>query len=75
MLFFKTLPQDIISVYKRDKLLRIDFHATEPAQDKKRPHFSIILEAHPDENKLWLVSHHSKHILNVLLDKNLACVK
>lgn len=49
MLCFKELPQDIISVYKKDYCLRIDFHMTgEEAQQKKdKGHYSLILKAEP----------------------------
>lgn len=48
MLCFKELPQDIISVYKKDYFLRIDFHnAGEDLQKKEKGHYSLILKAEP----------------------------
>lgn len=48
MLCFKELPHDIISVYKKDNCLRVDFHtAGEDPTKKEKGHYSLILKTDP----------------------------
>ena len=76
MLCFKDLPQDIVSVYKRDNCLRIDYHANSVGISKKKGNFSLIFKSESkQDNKFFIIDHNEKVIRNILEDKNIKSIK
>jgi len=76
ILCFKDLPQDIISVYKKDNCLRIDYHVNSLEISKKKGHYSLIFKAlGKEDNKFFLINHNEKTIRNILEDKDIKSIK
>jgi hypothetical protein len=77
MLCFKELPSDLITVSKRDRCLRVDYHVRDLTQTgKKKGYYSLVLKAEPkEENTLFMISHNEKTIRNVLEDKDITAIK
>ena len=69
ILNFKFLPKDVIVVFKKEGLIRIDYHVDDLDQPHPEGNFSLLLKTYPEEERkmeFYFIDHRAKKIYDLM---------